>query len=75
MYLMSPLFCEKRGDTILGRTLYKGGHYLRKYGISYFYKLASQICKIETPFKNATAYLTSPNTMYIVCSTYNSEGA
>ena len=24
----------KRGDTIEGRTLYKGGHYLRKYGIS-----------------------------------------
>ena len=23
----------KRGDTIQGRTLYKGGHYLRKYGI------------------------------------------
>ena len=22
----------KRGDTIQGRTLYKGGHYLRKYG-------------------------------------------
>ena len=32
MYLMSPLFCEKGGDTIQGRTLYKGGHYLRKYG-------------------------------------------
>ena len=27
MYLMSPLFCEKGG------TLYKGGHYLRKYGM------------------------------------------
>ena len=23
----------KRGDIIQGRTLYKGGHYLRKYGI------------------------------------------
>ena len=23
----------KRGDTIQGRTLYKGGHYLRKYGM------------------------------------------
>ena len=23
----------KKGDTIQGRTLYKGGHYLRKYGI------------------------------------------
>ena len=22
----------KKGDTIQGRTLYKGGHYLRKYG-------------------------------------------
>ena len=28
MYLMSPLFCEK------GETLFKGGHYLRKYGIA-----------------------------------------
>ena len=27
-YLISPLFCEKGG------TLYKEGHYLRKYGIS-----------------------------------------
>ena len=26
MYLISPLFCEK------GWTLFKGGHYLRKYG-------------------------------------------
>ena len=33
MYLMSPLFCEKGGDTIQGRTLYKGGHYLRRYGM------------------------------------------
>ena len=43
MYLMSPLFCEKGvilfkdcycscPCTIQGRTLYKGGHYLRKYG-------------------------------------------
>ena len=24
---------EKRGASIQGRTLYKGGHYLRKYGI------------------------------------------
>ena len=23
----------KRGDSIQGRLLYKGGHYLRKYGI------------------------------------------
>ena len=29
---MSPLFCEIRKDIIQGRTLYKGGHYLRKYG-------------------------------------------
>ena len=36
MYLMSPLFCEKGEDTIQGRTLYKGGHYLRKYGIYYW---------------------------------------
>ena len=26
----------KKGDTIQGRTLYKGGHYLRKYGRYYF---------------------------------------
>ena len=36
MYLMSPLFCEKGG------ILFKGGHYLRKYGnhwsdITYFW--------------------------------------
>ena len=28
-----PPILRKRGDTIQGRTLYKGGHYLRKYGI------------------------------------------
>ena len=27
-----PPILWKRGDTIQGRTLYKGGHYLRKYG-------------------------------------------
>ena len=30
MYLMSPLFCEKGG------ILFKGGHYLKKYGMYYF---------------------------------------
>ena len=28
-----PPILWKRGDTIQGRTLYKGGHYLRKYGM------------------------------------------
>ena len=27
------IFWEKTGDSIQGRTLYKGGHYSRKYGI------------------------------------------
>ena len=31
MYLMSPLFCEKGGDTIQGRTLFKEIRYLWKY--------------------------------------------
>ena len=31
--LKGPPILWKRGDTIQGRTLYKGGHYLRKYGI------------------------------------------
>jgi hypothetical protein len=33
----------KKGDTIQGRTLYKGGHYLRKYG-SYNIKVCSSNC-------------------------------
>ena len=42
-YLMSPLFCEDGGDTIQGRTLYKGGHYLRKYGM-YFLCILLSCC-------------------------------
>ena len=38
MYLMSPLFCEKGG------ILFKGGHYLRKYGIhKNLYKNTSKV--------------------------------
>ena len=33
MFLFYVLSFFKNGDTIQGGTLYKGGHYLRKYGI------------------------------------------
>ena len=36
-----PPILWKRGDTIQGRTLYKGRHYLRKYGISFEYFFGS----------------------------------
>ena len=29
---------EKSGDVIQGKAIYKGGHYSRKYGISFFSK-------------------------------------
>ena len=38
-----PPYFVKKGDTIQGRTLYKGGHYLRKYGIY----LCIFICLLE----------------------------
>ena len=31
----------KKGDTIQGGTLFKGGHYLRKYGIFYIHFVVS----------------------------------
>ena len=34
----------KKGDIIQGRTLYKGGHYLRKYGT--FSELISNVRKV-----------------------------
>ena len=33
MFLFYVLGFFKNGDTIQGGTLFKGGHYLRKYGI------------------------------------------
>ena len=33
MFLFYVLSFFKKGDTIQGGTLFKGGHYLRKYGI------------------------------------------
>ena len=35
MFLSYVLSFFKKGDTIQGGTLFKGGHYLRKYGITY----------------------------------------
>ena len=37
MFLFYVLSFFKKGDTIQGGTLFKGGHYLRKYGISFSY--------------------------------------
>ena len=44
MFLFYVLSFLKKGDTIQGGTLFKGGHYLRKYGTYFdlwidFYKL------------------------------------
>ena len=33
MFLFYVLSFFKKGDTIQGGTLFKGGHYLRKYGM------------------------------------------
>ena len=33
MFLFHVLSFFKKGDTIQGGTLFKGGHYLRKYGM------------------------------------------
>ena len=47
----------KRGDNIQGRTLYKGGHYLRKYGIylkcHYYCKAISNLWSIHNLIKGA----------------------
>ena len=43
-FLFYVLSFFKKGDTIQGGTLFKGGHYLRKYGI--LFKVASKTqCK------------------------------
>ena len=34
MFLFHVLSFFKKGDTIQGGALFKGGHYLRKYGIA-----------------------------------------
>ena len=36
MFLFYVLNSFKKGDTIQGVTLFKGGHYLRKYGMYVF---------------------------------------
>ena len=41
MFLFYVLSFFKRGDTIQGGTLFKGGHYLRKYGNLIFFILVS----------------------------------
>ena len=38
MFLFYVLSSLKKGDTIQGGTLFKGGHYLRKYGISFSFQ-------------------------------------
>ena len=48
MFLFFVLSFSKKGDTIQGWTLFKGGHYLRKYSTQnirrYQFKLHSQQC-------------------------------
>ena len=43
MFLFYVLSFFKKGDTIQGGTLVKGGHYLRKYGKSYFFKKTTNL--------------------------------
>ena len=37
MFLFYVLNFFKKGDTIQGGTLFKGGHYLKKYSMQFFY--------------------------------------
>ena len=49
MFLFYVLSFFKKGDTIQGGTLFKGGHYLRKYGISHqSLGLVSSLSNVET---------------------------
>ena len=54
MFLFYVLSFFKKGDTIQGGTLFKGGHYLRKYGMcqekaQYWLELQCQK-SLGTPF-------------------------
>ena len=46
MFLFYVLIFFKKGDTIQGGTLFKGGHYLRKYGIHLYISPCIDIRKV-----------------------------
>jgi hypothetical protein len=54
MSLFYVLSFFKKGDTIQGGTLFKGGHYLRKYGIleTFCNQIQSSDCKLLPTSKN-----------------------
>ena len=51
MFLFYVLSCFKKGDIIQGGTLFKGGHYLRKYGIYYVFNGSCRISTITKRFQ------------------------
>ena len=53
MFLFYVLSFFKKGDTIQGGTLFKGGHYLRKYGIQNI-KVMFRVAKILKRSANTT---------------------
>ena len=54
----------KKGDTIQGGTLFKGGHYLRKYGTTF------DLCKVNF---NASLWFTSVVILTLSCQVIDSQ--
>ena len=59
MFLFYVLSFFKKGNTIQGETLFKGGHYLRKYGsfldlvkVASVYSVFYKCLNISNPFQN-----------------------
>ena len=50
MFLFHVLSFFKKGDTIQGGTLFKGGHYLRKYGTLFIW------CDNQLEFSRSSAF-------------------
>ena len=50
MFIFYVLSVFKKRDTIQGGTLFKGGHYLRKYGkLQYFQEISMQLDLVFDP--------------------------
>ena len=54
MYVLSFF---KKGDTIQGGTLFKGGHYLRKYGTYFFSGAAEAVGQVFLVLKALKKYI------------------
>ena len=72
MFLFYVLSFFKNGDTIQGGTLFKGGHYLRKYGICNKIFLPYQ-CLIDKSLFFHYKVFTNENSLFCIIDTNSKE--